>query len=305
MINTIPGMPPPVANVSIPLDQQLRDRQKAAIAHTVHTLNPNVSYTTSATADSLLLASGRADNIRDHYAALFWSSIAPLNNMAIMEIQQAYNQLARSRFFKHRTKHLAKTTLQRIDRYEKAILGIMQRNLNGDRRQYWLDYSDEHYERMRHDINIFRLAVLQLLTKNDEPDRELKAQLSVSHTLAMYAVGMFDLYFQKVLELYGVDLAERYREERISYIADPWQEVVDSVCLCKFGPVNLNDDPQVKLAFRIIEQKAVSLKSLSDIGETAIALNPNIDDGQRKYSNPLNNSKEAISTTFFKIFKHY
>ena len=297
----VPGMPAPVANCFRPLDQQLKDEQRASVARAVHAINPNVRYHTTASSEAMSLAANRAYNLSDHFAAVFWASIAPVNNVAIMEIQEAFAQLSHSSYFKRNVKHAAKLTISRINNYEQALLDNMAHNLNGDRRQYWLDYSDEHYERLRHDIDIFRFTILQQLTKYGEKHRHLKSHLVVSNALINYAVGMFDKYFSKIREVFSVDVERPFRLARLSYVADPWLTVVDNICLSR-APIDFNTDPQVKLAFQVIESKIINLKSLESIGDAAIGLNPEIAEEEEFRHNALND-RDHVSKTFFKIFK--
>lgn len=298
----IPGMPAPIANASIPLERQLKDRQWGATMNTVHTLNPNLRSAPIATTVALINSAVKADLLYDHFGSLFWSVIAPINNIAIMEIQEAYAQLSHSPFFRQAIKLNAKTTLSRIEKYEKAVLRNMQRNLLGDHRQFWLDYSDEYYERLRPHINILRQSVLQQLTRFQEQDRDLKSHLVVSNAMLNFSIGMYDKFFAKVKEHFAAELQDAYLAARLGYVQSTWLHVVDPLCRSNAG-IYLYNDPQVKLAMQVIERKCVNQEMIADICKQAIDYNPEIEEElANKPENPY--SKDSfVSSTMSQIFR--
>ena len=250
-------------------------------------------------ADSLLSATDKANHIRDHFSAMYWAVIAPINNVAIMEIKTAYDLLKKSKLFKREIKRKAKLTMERIDKYDNAVVRTMKQNLNGDRSQYWLDYSDEHYSSMQHDLNIFYLSVLQVLTKFEEDDREVKARLVTSHALINYAVGMYDAYWKKVEEGFNISLEYLYRDARLSYVQSLWCEIVDAICITN-KPMDVDGDENVNLAFTVIQKHLLNIDRINDIGTTAISYNPDVKSDV--YENPLN-TDEQFSMSFAKCFK--
>ena len=277
-------LPPVVANRTLPLDQQLKARQQAEVSRNVHSaLNGCVGNGTSA---ALISSAHQAVNLRDHFSAMYWAVIAPINNVAVMEVKAAYDLLKKEpKLFRQNVKKQAKVAMQRIDMYDDAVIRNMRHNLNGDRSQYWMDYSDEHYERLRRDLEIFRLSVLQVLTRFEEPYRDVKCRLATSHALLNYAVGMYDTYWSKVREGWKVEMEHLYHDARLSYVLSPWISVVDALCISK-KPIDIDNDPNVKLAFRVIETKLINIDRLGEIGETALDLNPDVEN--EVYHNPLN-----------------
>ena len=292
-------LPPVVANRTLPLDEQLRIKQEAEVADNVHSvLTGSISISTTAV---LMSSAVMNANLRDHFSAMFWAIIAPINNVAIMEITDAYNLLKNSRYFKRDIKRNAKMTMQRIDKYDRAVIRNMKQNLNGDRSQYWMDYTDEHYESIRHDLDIFYLSVLQVLTKFDEEERETKARLVTSHALLNYAIGMFDAYFQRVEEDQHVSMADLYTDARLSYVMSSWSEVVDAICITR-KPMDVDNDPNVQLAFKIIETHLLDLERIGKVGEVAISLNGDLP--KENYRNPMNSS-EQFQKSFEKCFNQW
>lgn len=298
LLHGLGNLPKVVQNASLPLDQQLRAEQDAAVAHNVHSaLNGSIG---KGTASAMIQTAQKANNLRDHFSAMFWSVIAPINNVAVMEVKNAYDLLKNEpKLFKQSVKRNAKTAMQRIDQYDDAVCRTMANNLNGDRKQFWLDYSDEHFGKLKTELEIFRQSVLRVLIKFDEPYSDIKTHMVTSHALLNYSVGMFDMYWKKVKEGWNVDIADLFRDARLWYVLSPWLCVVDTLCQSK-KPINIDDDPQVRLAFKVIEKKLINIERLSEIGEIALSYNPDVEN--EVYHNPLNTDGH-FRRDFTKCFK--
>jgi len=289
------NLPPVVANKRLPLEEQIKAKQDADVMSLAHSAQGRVSNLVYPT-DSAV----KADNLRDHYSAMFWTVIAPLNNMAIMETKSAFDELKKEpRLYKQAVKRNAKIAMERIDKYDAAIMRTMKGNPYGDRRQYWMDYSDEHYEMMRHDLDIFRLSVLNVLARYNIPHRDIKARITCALSLLDYAVGMFDTFFRKVQEKTGSDLSRFFQDARLSYIRDPWEQVHHLTCNDGEN-IRLNDEKDCELAFQIIERHAVDIDRINEVGKVAIEYNPGITD--KVYDNPLN-SNECFERSYKEIVK--
>lgn len=294
-------LPPVVANRTLPLDEQLRIKQEAEVADNVHSvLTGSISFpTTAVLMSSMMYTSVLRAKLCDHFSAMFWAIIAPINNIAVMEITDAYNLLKDTRYFKRDIKRNAKMTMQRIDKYDRAVIRNMQRNLNGDHSQFWMDYTDEHYDAVKHDLDIFYLSVLQVLTKFDEEERETKARLVTSHALLNYAIGMFDAYFQKVEEDQHLSMANMYTDARLSYVMSSWSEVVDAICITR-KPMDVDNDKNVQLAFDVIKTRLLDINSITKNVDKAIEYNPEV--LNEVYHNPLNED-EQFGRSFDKCFR--
>lgn len=290
-------LPPVVANRTLPLDQQIKVKQQAEIDKAVHsTLNGSIG---NGTASALIESTHQAVDLRDHYSAMYWAVIAPINNVAVMEIKTAFDLLKKTKYFKQNIKRKAKMTMERIDKYDNAIIRTMKKNVNGDRSQYWMDYTDEHLEAIKHDLDMFYLSVLQVLTKFDEDDREMKSRLVTSHALVNYAVSMYDAYFEKVESSYHINVEHFFHDARLGYVQSPWSEVVNTICVTN-KPMDVNSDKNVKLAFNIIERHILDIDRICNVGQVAISYNPDVE--SEVYHNPLNTDM-GFNKSFNECFK--
>ena len=289
------NLPPVVANKRLPLEEQIKAKQEADVMTLAHSAQGRVSNLVYPT-DSAV----KADNLRGHYSAMFWTVIAPLNNMAIMETKSAFDELKKEpRLYKQAVKRNAKIAMERIDKYDAAIMRTMASNPCGDRSQYWMDYSDEHYEMMRHDLDIFRLSVLNVLARYNIPLRGIKARITTSLSLLDYAVGMFDTFFRKIREKTGSDLSRFFTDARLSYVRDPWEQVHHLTCN-DGEDICLNKEHDCEVAFQIIERHAVDIDRINEIGKVAISYNEDV--LKNIYDNPLN-KKDGFEKSYKEIVK--
>ena len=265
-------LPPVVANRTLPLDEQMRIKDDAEVADNVHSL-----YDNTGVGGISAIARGINKMLvkRDYFFSLFWSVLAPINNVAIMEITDAYNLLKDTRYFKRDIKRNAKMTMQRIDKYDRAVYLHMKNTEDGDKSQFWLDYTDEHYEAVKNDLKIFYLSVLQVLTKFDEEEREMKARLVTSCALLEFSIGMFDEFFKVIERDEHISIVNMFRDARLDYIFSAWREVVDSICRSN-KPYDINDDENANKAFRVIENRLTDMEWLGKVGNVAIAYNPDV-----------------------------
>ena len=251
----------------------------------------NMRYTTNA----IIAAARKADLLADHYGAMFWAVISPIANVAVMETESAYQALAADKVvFRKEVKKLAKTAKSRIDRYDGKIMAKMKDNIFGDRTQYWLDYTDAHYEALRRDIDILRLSILQVLTKNEIPKRDIFSRVLLAEGLLHYSIDMYDKFFEKIEETHHITLKDQYSAARLSYVLSPWERIVD-ILSRDYGSVDVKDDKNVETAFRIIEKKCVDADVLHEICNTALSYNGSI----KTYENPYNSE---FNKTFSSCF---
>jgi hypothetical protein len=65
-------------------------------------------------------------------------------------------------------------------------------------------------------------------------------------------------------------------------------------------PIDIDNDPNVRLAFKVIETKLINIDRLGEIGDTALDLNPDVEN--EVYHNPLNTDGH-FRRDFTKCFK--
>ena len=160
----------------------------------------------------------------------------------------------------------------------------------GDRYNLFLDYLSAVEDSIAKDVNMLTYSIAQVLTKANQTDAMLKAQIETARTMTQYACDIFDTIIReankKVSELCiqnfksvrlrkPFDYTPYFAPARITPVYHYWDKVTAKLCKTEGKePISLNDDPNCKLAFQIIERKLTSEDFLNKAGYDALKLNP-------------------------------
>ncbi|MGN1158299.1 MAG: hypothetical protein ACI4TK_19170 [Agathobacter sp.] len=169
--------------------------------------------------------------------------------------------------------------------YEK----IHTRNF-GDRYNLFLDYLSAVEDNIAKDVNMLTMSIAQVLTKHNQKDSMLKAKVETARTMSEYACSMFDMLIEKAntkVNTYCMNLIlsrkmkpfnfkPYFEAGKITGVFHYWDKVTSVLCKPdnKGESITLNDDPNCKLAFEIIERKITSEDFLNKAGYDALQLNP-------------------------------
>ena len=197
-----------------------------------------------------------------------------MNDLALSAVKDAHEELRKSPRYKHLVKKNAKAAERAGEEYERILYLEMQNNQAGDRRGFLMDYMDTWQENMKHDTDIFAFSVQRYLTKLGYKDNTLMTLVFVAHVLTDYACQLWDFFWNVCKEQTGVDHSEIYRNARLTPVFNYWGEVTRS-----FDPhnrIHIDDDPDCKMAFDIIERKAISSSTINLVGDKALELNHDI-----------------------------
>lgn len=160
----------------------------------------------------------------------------------------------------------------------------------GDRYNLFLDYLSAVEDSIAKDVNMLTYSIAQVLTKHNQTDAMLKAQVETARTMSQYACDIFDTIIReankKVSELCiqnfksvrlrkPFDYTPYFAPARLTAVYHYWDKVTAKLCKTEDNvPISLNDDPNCKLAFQIIERKLTSEDFLNKAGYDALKLNP-------------------------------
>lgn len=160
----------------------------------------------------------------------------------------------------------------------------------GDRYNLFLDYLSAVEDNIAKDVNMLTYSIAQVLTKHNQTDAMLKAQAETARTMSQYACDIFDTIireankkvsdlciqnFKSVRLRKPFDYTPYFAPARLTSVFHYWDKVTSRLCKTEGNlPISLNDDPNCKLAFQIIERKLTSEDFLNKAGYDALKLNP-------------------------------
>lgn len=160
----------------------------------------------------------------------------------------------------------------------------------GDRYNLFLDYLSAVEDSIAKDVNMLTYSIAQVLTKHNQTDAILKAQVETARTMSQYACDIFDTIireankkvsdlciqnFKSVRLRKPFDYTPYFAPARLTSVFHYWDKVTAKLCKTEGNvPISLNDDPNCKLAFQIIERKLTSEDFLNKAGYDALKLNP-------------------------------
>lgn len=160
----------------------------------------------------------------------------------------------------------------------------------GDRYNLFLDYLSAVEDSIAKDVNMLTYSIAQVLTKHNQTDAMLKAQVETARTMCQYACDIFDTIireankkvsdlciqnFKSVRLRKPFDYTPYFAPARLTSVFHYWDKVTAKICRTEGKvPISLNDDPNCKLAFQIIERKLTSEDFLNKAGYDALKLNP-------------------------------
>ena len=160
----------------------------------------------------------------------------------------------------------------------------------GDRYNLFLDYLSAVEDSIAKDVNMLTYSIAQVLTRHNQTDAMLKAQIETARTMTQYACDIFDTIireankkvsdlciqnFKSVRLRKPFDYTPYFAPARLTSVFHYWDKVTSRLCKTEGNlPISLNDDPNCKLAFQIIERKLTSEDFLNKAGYDALKLNP-------------------------------
>ncbi|MDE6152453.1 MAG: hypothetical protein K2G12_10795 [Prevotella sp.] len=193
------------------------------------------------------------------------------NTVAGKAVYDAREHLAKDKhLWKHSMKRYMNEACHAYDSYEKAHM----RNF-GDRYRLFLDYLDSVEDGIQPHVDCLRFSIKQVLDRHGEPRSSAMAYVQTARTLVEYSCGVYDKMIEETKEQSGMDFDSIMRPARLTRCLHAMNMVCSVMCRTRDDTdINLNDDSNCCLAFRIIETKMTSEDFLNKAGFEALSLNP-------------------------------
>ena len=213
--------------------------------------------------------------------------VGAVNTIAGKAVIDAKNELyKRKDLWRHEIKYNARLAEKKYYDYEK----IHMRNF-GVRYNLFLDYLSAIEDNISKDVDMLTYSIAQVLSKHNQKDAMLKAQIETARTMCEYACCVFDRLIKEAnKKVYNecckyslstmqlrkpFDYTPYFAPARLTAVFHYWDKITARLCKSENDvPISLNDDPNCKLAFEIIEKKLTSEDFLNKAGYDALKLNP-------------------------------
>ena len=213
--------------------------------------------------------------------------VGAVNTIAGKAVIDAKNELyKRKDLWRQEIKYNSRLAEKAYYNYE----AIHTRNF-GDRYNLFLDYLSAVEDNIGKDVDMLTYSIAQVLSKHNQKDAMLKAQIETARTMCEYACCVFDRLIKEAnKKVYNecckyslstmqlrkpFDYTPYFAPARLTSVFHYWDKVTARLCKSENDvPISLDDDPNCKLAFEIIERKIVSEDFLNKAGYDALKLNP-------------------------------
>ena len=214
--------------------------------------------------------------------------VGAANTIAGRAVIDTKNELyKRKDLWRHEIKLNARLAEKAYYDYER----LHTRNF-GDRYILFLDYLSAVEDNIGKDVDMLTYSIAQVLSKHNQKDAMLKAQIETARTMCEYACCVFDRLIKEAnKKVYNecckyslstmqlrkpFDYTPYFAPARITPVFHYWDKVTARLCKTGKGEeqIILNTDPNCKLAFEIIERKLTSEDFLNKAGYDALKLNP-------------------------------
>ncbi|WP_028896695.1 hypothetical protein [Prevotella sp. HUN102] len=203
-------------------------------------------------------------------SVLFHTIVCAANDVAHTEMLDTVRLLQKTKHYRHEVKKACKDALKRYGDYDRRSLEDM-RSEEVDKRQLYMDFLDAVNERLKPHVFKLYMAVKQALDKRNVEESALKAHVICADQLLKYSVFLFDKFFEETPPIPPVDLRMTFLPARLHPVLSAWSVITDR--LCRDCDIDLDEEPDCKLAFDIIEYNITKERYINESGMEAVSLN--------------------------------
>lgn len=181
------------------------------------------------------------------------------NDAASYAFTDAYEQLSRSKFFRHETKMHAKRTKELVEAYDKRLYFHMKKY---GKEYLFMDTCDRYHEHIEKHVFLLRMAIKRVLDRNNEPEAELVSYLLTALNLLQMAVMQWENFWTTVDNSCGYDLRRDFSGGSYARIFEEWKKTLIAFPQ-KIGSRTL-EDVNVKIGIRALILKLIDPDILED-----------------------------------------
>ena len=210
----------------------------------------------------------------NHVSSLFHTIIGGANDLAHSCMLDAIEQIKENELYRQKVKKACKDAVARYEVFERLNMEDMK-HAEMDKTQFYMDYLDDVNSRLSHYIFLFRQGIKRVLDRNFIKDSELKSHIILAYEMINYSVGLFDRFIEGCPPCPAVSFARTFAKARLHTVRSAWEEVEHLLCK-DCVRIDLNKDQNCKISLDVIDQQLISEKYITQSGQAALDLNPDI-----------------------------
>ena len=210
----------------------------------------------------------------NHVSSLFHTIIGGANDLAHSCMLDAIEQIKENGLYRQKVKKACKDAVARYEVFERLNMEDMK-NAEMDKTHFYMDYLDDVNSRLSHYIFLFRQGIKRVLDRNFIKDSELKSYIILAYEMINYSVGLFDRFIEGCPPCPAVSFARTFATARLHPVRSAWEEVEHLLCK-DCVRIDLNKDQNCKISLDVIDQQLISEKYITQSGQAALDLNPDI-----------------------------
>jgi hypothetical protein len=222
---------------------------------------------------------GDNDAFRQHMTEVYddvckraYATIIPFNMLALMILDEAVDQIMDKGLYRHMVKKHLSMALAEAEKFKASTHTALTRRKDGlGENRYLLvqNMANELMKRLDPDIFKMRMSVKSFLDKNRQPDTQFRSYVVLADIMLDFSVQLFDEFFNAYHERTHARFHYDFLPARLEAVKNSYHKALN--LLFRNSPsLDLNDDPNIVLAYRVINTRLSNGEMLNESGLTAM-----------------------------------
>lgn len=201
-----------------------------------------------------------------------YATIMPFNMLALMVVDEAVDQITDKGLYRQMVKKSLNQAQAEAEKFKQAMRTALTRRKDGlGENRYLLvqNMANELMKNLEPDLFKMRMSVKSFLDKNRQPDSQFRSYVILADIMLDFSVQLFDEFFKAYRERTHAQFCYDFLPARLEGVRQSYHNALN--LLFKDSPtIDLNDDPNVVLAYRVINTRLANGKVLNESGITAM-----------------------------------
>lgn len=219
-----------------------------------------------------LLDQHKADVLHEELCLRFPPIIGSVNQLAANTYFDTYDLLSDRGLIKQSIKKPVNRTGSDWEKYQNEAKSYF-----GDRWFLLQDVVRLISDKMKGDVFKLRMSIKSVMDKHNIKDSDICSSVHLTQTMLDLAVGHYDVFVGKFQSKTNLIITDDVKFARLKDMRDRWMPVTRHFSHCQ-GIVDLNNDPTIRLAIKIINRHIFDGDHLNEASRLAMHLNTGLKD---------------------------